>query len=81
MCSERLHRMLGESDTAVRKGVGATVPALLGGVASHVDDPGFASKLFDLVKSPANDSSVLNNIGSCSARTVHCRSWDSETSC
>ena len=56
--------MLGESDTAVRKGVGATVPALLGGVASHVDDPGFASKLFDLVKSPANDGSVLNNIGS-----------------
>lgn len=54
---------LGESDAAVRKGVSATVPAVLGSVASHVDDPGFAAKLFELVKSPANDGTALNNVG------------------
>lgn len=54
---------LGESDAAVRKGVSATVPAVLGSVAHHVDDPGFAAKLFEMVKSPANDGTALNNVG------------------
>jgi OOP family OmpA-OmpF porin len=56
--------MLGEPETAVGKGLGATLPALLGGVASRADDAGFASSLFDLVRSPSNDGSVLDNVSS-----------------
>lgn len=55
---------LGESDSAITKGVSAAIPALLGSVASRADDPGFASSLFDLVKSPANDGGVLKDVGS-----------------
>jgi outer membrane protein OmpA-like peptidoglycan-associated protein len=54
--------MLGEPETAVGKGLGATLPALLGGVANRADDAGFASSLFDLVRSPSNDDSVLGNV-------------------
>jgi OOP family OmpA-OmpF porin len=56
--------VLGESDAAISKGVGAAIPALLGGVASRADDPGFASSLFELVKSPLNDGGVLKDVGS-----------------
>ena len=55
---------LGESDAAIRKGVGGAFPALLSGVASRADDSSFASSLFDLVRSPANDDSILNDVGS-----------------
>jgi outer membrane protein OmpA-like peptidoglycan-associated protein len=56
--------MLGEPETAVGKGLGATLPALLGGVANRADDAGFASSLFELVRSPSNDGSVLDNVAS-----------------
>jgi OmpA-OmpF porin, OOP family len=56
--------MLGESDSGVRKGLGAALPVVLSGLASRADDAGFAGSLFDLVRSPANDDSVLNNISS-----------------
>ncbi len=56
--------VLGESDSAISKGVGAAIPALLGGVASRAEDPGFASSLYDLVKSPLNDGGVLKDVGS-----------------
>ena len=54
---------LGESEAAIRKGVGGAFPALLSGVASRADDSSFASSLFDLVRSPANDGSILNDVG------------------
>ncbi len=56
--------MLGESESAIRRGVGGTLPALLSGIANRADDASFSSSLFDLVRSPANDGSVLNDVGS-----------------
>lgn len=56
--------MLGESDTALNKGLGAVFPALLAGVANRAGDGNFASSLFNLVGEPANDGSLLNNVGS-----------------
>ena len=56
--------ILGESDSAIRRGIGGAFAALLSGVATRSDDAGFASSLFDLVRSPANDGSVLNDVGS-----------------
>jgi hypothetical protein len=56
--------MLGESDTALNKGFGAVFPALLAGVANRAGDGTFASSLFNLVNEPANDGSLLNNVGS-----------------
>jgi len=55
---------LGESDGATTKGLGAVLPLVLGGVASKAGDQGFASTLFDLVSSPANDGSLLGNVAS-----------------
>jgi outer membrane protein OmpA-like peptidoglycan-associated protein len=55
---------LGESDSSIRRGIGAAFPALLSGVATRSDDAGFASSLFDLVRSPANDGGVLNDVDS-----------------
>jgi outer membrane protein OmpA-like peptidoglycan-associated protein len=55
---------LGESDSAIRKGLGGAFPVLLAGVATRAADTGFASSLFDLVRSPANDGNVLNDVGS-----------------
>jgi OOP family OmpA-OmpF porin len=54
--------MLGESDSAIRKGMGGVFPVLLSGLASRAADSGFSSSLFDLVRSPANDGSVLNDV-------------------
>ena len=56
--------MLGESDTAIRKGVSGMFPPLLSGLASRSENPGFASLLFDLVRSPANDGGILDDVGS-----------------
>jgi outer membrane protein OmpA-like peptidoglycan-associated protein len=53
----------GESDTAVSKGIGAAVPLLLSGLAQRSGDNDFASSLFRLVSDPANDGSLLGNIG------------------
>jgi outer membrane protein OmpA-like peptidoglycan-associated protein len=55
---------LGESDAAIRKGLGGAFPVLLSGLASRAGDAGFAGSLFDLVRSPANDGNVLNDVGS-----------------
>jgi outer membrane protein OmpA-like peptidoglycan-associated protein len=54
--------MLGESDSAIRKGMGGVFPVLLSGLASRAADSGFSSSLFDLVRSPANDGNVLNDV-------------------
>ena len=55
---------LGEQPSAVTKGVGATLPLLLGSVAHRAQDPNFATALFNLVGEPANDGSLLRNLGS-----------------
>ncbi len=56
--------MLGESDTSIRKGMGAALPVVLSGLANRAGDAGFSSSLFDLVRSPANDGAALNDVGS-----------------
>ena len=56
--------MLGESDTSIRKGMGAALPVVLSGLANRAGDTGFSSSLFDLVRAPANDGAVLNDVGS-----------------
>lgn len=56
--------LLGESDSAIRKGIGGTFPVLLSGIANRAGDAGFASSLFDLVRSPDNDGSILNDASS-----------------
>jgi Bacterial protein of unknown function (DUF937)/OmpA family len=55
--------MFGESDSAIRKGLGGVFPVLLSALANRAGDSGFASSLFDLVRSPANDGNVLNDVG------------------
>jgi outer membrane protein OmpA-like peptidoglycan-associated protein len=55
---------LGENQGGVSRGVGAVLPMLLGGVATRArDDSGFASTLFNLVNDPANDGSIVNDLG------------------
>ncbi len=53
---------LGDSEPAVSKGMSAVFPVLLGSIANRADDPGFASTLFNLVRDPANDGSLLGNV-------------------
>lgn len=56
--------MLGESDSGIRKGIGGTFPVLLSAIANKAGDSGFASSLFDLVRSPDNDGSILDDASS-----------------
>jgi len=52
---------LGEQPHAIARGIEATAPLLLGSIAHRARDAGFASTLFGLVGSPANDPGVLRN--------------------
>jgi outer membrane protein OmpA-like peptidoglycan-associated protein len=54
--------VLGDSEPAVSKGMSAVFPVLLGSLANRSADPGFASTLFNLVRDPANDGSLLGNV-------------------
>lgn len=54
----------GEQPAAVGRGIGATLPLLLGHLSHRAQEPGFASALFDLATDPANDGSLLRNLGS-----------------
>jgi outer membrane protein OmpA-like peptidoglycan-associated protein len=56
--------MLGDSEPAVSKGMSAVFPVLLGSLANRSADAGFASTLFNLVRDPANDGSLLGNVAS-----------------
>jgi outer membrane protein OmpA-like peptidoglycan-associated protein len=55
---------LGDSEPAVSKGMGAVFPVLLSSLANRSSDSAFASTLYNLVRDPANDGSLLSNIGS-----------------
>jgi hypothetical protein len=56
--------LLGDSEPAVAKGMSAVFPVLLGSLANRSSDPAFASTLFNLVRDPANDGSLLGNVAS-----------------
>jgi outer membrane protein OmpA-like peptidoglycan-associated protein len=55
--------MLGEPEAAIRMGISGTIPALLGGLASRADDPGFGKSLFALVQSTPGDNGILSDVG------------------
>jgi len=50
---------LGESPVATGKAVGATVPVILGGLVRGASDGNLMAQVMDLLKSPANDGTVL----------------------
>ena len=56
--------VFGESEAAVTKGFGAAVPTVLGALANKASNRSFMSNVFDLIKEPAADSSILGNIAS-----------------
>lgn len=55
---------LGESENSVMRGFQTATAAILGGLASRGNQPGFIRQIFDLISSPSNDRGVLSNIGS-----------------
>jgi outer membrane protein OmpA-like peptidoglycan-associated protein len=54
---------LGDPEPAVSKGFGAAFPVILGGLAHRASDDEFASTLFNLVRDPANDGGLLDDLG------------------
>ena len=60
---DRIGSAIGEPPGAVSKGMGAVLPALLGGVADKAKDPSALQQLFALVTDDANDGSVLRDSG------------------
>jgi outer membrane protein OmpA-like peptidoglycan-associated protein len=56
--------LFGDPEPAVSKGMSAAFPVLLSGLAHRSSDSAFASTLYDLVRDPANDGGLLNNVGS-----------------
>jgi Rad3-related DNA helicase len=57
---------LGESPVATGKAVGATIPVILGGLVRGTGDGNLMSQILNMLKSPANDGTVLRNLRSCS---------------
>jgi outer membrane protein OmpA-like peptidoglycan-associated protein len=57
----RIGSALGESPGSVSKGMGAVLPALLGGVANRSQDPTDFRQIFSLISDPSNDGSVLRD--------------------
>ena len=52
---------LGESDTAVSRGLQASLASVLGGLAIKGSDIGVVRQVFELITSPSNDSSMIAN--------------------
>ena len=55
--------MLGESEGATSKALGAVFPTVLGGLLNKAQDAGAMSKIFGLLTDKANDGSILKNVG------------------
>ncbi|AMO25008.1 hypothetical protein GCM10027034_05660 [Ramlibacter solisilvae] len=58
-----LSKVLGERDSAVQAGIGALVPALLGGMASKASTPSGAANLLSLINGPEVDAGLPGIIG------------------
>ena len=54
----------GESESGIRKGWSALAPTVFGAVANRAIDHSFMSRVFDMIKNPATDTSILNNVSS-----------------
>lgn len=55
---------LGESTDTVQRGLQSGSAAMLAGIASKADQPGFLSQIFSIVTNPANSSGALSSIAS-----------------
>jgi len=55
---------LGESTDAVQRGLQGSSAAMLAGIASKADQPGFMSQIFSLITNPANSSSAFSSLAS-----------------
>ncbi|MEO6805608.1 MAG: OmpA family protein [Edaphobacter sp.] len=55
---------LGESTDAVQRGLQGSAAAMLSGIASKADQPGFMSQIFGLITNPANSSGALSSLAS-----------------
>jgi len=55
--------MLGESEGATSKALGAVFPTVLSGLLNKAQDAGAMSKIFGLLTDKANDGSILKNVG------------------
>jgi OmpA-OmpF porin, OOP family len=60
----RACEMLGESEGATTKALGAVFPTVLDGLLNKAQDSGAMGQIFGLLKDSANDGSILNNAGS-----------------
>jgi OmpA-OmpF porin, OOP family len=56
-----LAQRLGESDGAVSRGLQASLASILGGLVTKSDDVGVVRRVFDLITSPNNDTSVATD--------------------
>jgi OmpA-OmpF porin, OOP family len=68
-----LASQLGESTETVQRGLQASSAAMLSGIATKAEEPGFLSQIFGLITNPANSagalSSFTSNLGSAAAGT------------
>jgi OmpA-OmpF porin, OOP family len=68
-----LASQLGESTETVQRGLQASSAAMLSGIATKAEEPGFLSQIFGLITNPGNSagalSSFTSNLGSAAAGT------------
>ncbi len=55
--------MLGESEGATSKALGAVFPTVLGGLLNKIQDTGAMGQILGLLKEKSNDGSILSNVG------------------
>jgi outer membrane protein OmpA-like peptidoglycan-associated protein len=58
-----ISRVLGERDSTVQSGIGALVPALIGGLAGKASTPSGASNLLGVLNGPNVDGGMIGNLG------------------
>jgi OmpA-OmpF porin, OOP family len=55
---------LGESEGSIMNGFQAAIASIIGGLSSKTGQTGVMGQIFDLIRSPANDTGVLDNVRS-----------------
>jgi OOP family OmpA-OmpF porin len=62
--TQPLAAQLGESNDTVQRGLQGGVAAMLAGLASKADEPGFLGQIFGMITNPANTSAALAGVPS-----------------
>jgi len=57
-----LATQLGESTDTVQRGLQGGAAAMLAGLASKADEPGFLSQIFGMITNPANTPAALSGL-------------------